>query len=106
MSDTLMYYRNCQYNGDSNQLNCHWRHHFKVTIPSTSTIQDIIWYLGLRSFIDFGAYRDPGAPEFGFSTLFPVMSFPEIVVGTTCGFHYSSMLSANIGVRGCDGMRR
>jgi hypothetical protein len=53
---------------------------------------------------DFGAYRDSGAPEFGFSTLW-LVNTPEIG-DTTFGFCDPSMLSANMGARGCVGMSR
>jgi hypothetical protein len=42
--------------------------------------------------------------EFGFSTLW-LVDTPEIG-DTTCGFYNPSMLSANMGARGCDGMCR
>jgi hypothetical protein len=58
----------------------------------------------LRPNPDFGAYPDSGAPEFGFSTLW-LVNTPEIGE-TTCGFYDPSMLSANMGALGYDGICR
>jgi hypothetical protein len=54
---------------------------------------------------DFWAYLDFGASEFGLSTLW-LVSTSEIG-DTIFGFyHNSSMLSANMGARGCHGTCR
>jgi hypothetical protein len=61
-------------------------------------------YYGLRPNPDFGVCPDSGAPEFGFATLWLVKNLE--MGDTTCGFYDPSMLSANMGARGCDGMCR
>jgi hypothetical protein len=60
--------------------------------------------LGLRPNPDFWAYRDLGAPGFGFSTLWLVNTLE--IGDATCGFNDPNMLSINIGTRGCDGKCR
>jgi hypothetical protein len=59
-------------------------------------------YSGLRLNLDFGAYLDSGAPEFGFTTLWLVNTLE--IDDTTCGFSDPNIFSANMGARGCDGM--
>jgi hypothetical protein len=59
--------------------------------------------LGFVANPDFGVYPDSKS-GFGFSTLW-LVNTPEMG-DTTCGFYDLSMLSSNMGARGCDGMCR